>query len=197
MPAQPKTSDQEIVRAARKLVLRHGGEALSMKDVAAAVGVQAPSLYKRFPDRAALLDAVAETGLAELRDALAGADDAPTVRLALERMAHAYRDFAHRVPHIYSLLFAHRPGTQPLPSARATAGPVLARLVTWVGEHEALSAARLLTAFLHGFIAMELATAFRLGGDLDQSFGYALGTILDALAAKANRPRTDGAKAVR
>ena len=50
MPSPPKTTDADIVAAARKLVERHGRTGLSMGDVAAAVGVRAPSLYGRFAD---------------------------------------------------------------------------------------------------------------------------------------------------
>ncbi len=41
-----------------------------------------------------------------------------------------------------------------------------------VGEAHALEAARLLTAWATGFVTMELAGAFRLGGDIDEAYRY-------------------------
>ncbi len=64
MPAVAKTSDDDIVRAARRIVERDGTVGLSMQSVANEVGVRAPSLYKRFTDRAALLGAVEASALA-------------------------------------------------------------------------------------------------------------------------------------
>ena len=43
-----------------------------------------------------------------------------------------------------------------------------------VGEDAALEAARLITAWATGFIDMELAGAFRLGGDVDRAFEFGL-----------------------
>jgi hypothetical protein len=39
-----------------------------------------------------------------------------------------------------------------------------------------------LVPFLHGFISMELANAFRLGGGLDAAFEKGVSTILRGLA---------------
>jgi hypothetical protein len=70
----------------------------------------------------------------------------------------------------------------PTVQARAAAAaPVLARLSALVGDKHALDAARMLTAFLHGFVSMELAGAFKLGGDVDRAFAYGLGKLLAAL----------------
>jgi Tetracyclin repressor-like, C-terminal domain len=48
-----------------------------------------------------------------------------------------------------------------------------------------MSAARLLMAFLHGFVSMELAGAFRLGGSVDDAFAFALDAILAGLPRAA------------
>lgn len=185
MPAIAKTSDEAVVKAARKLLEKRGAAALTMQAVADAVGVRAPSLYKRFPDRDALLDATAEHSAAELRDLIAAADEAPSAKAALTEMARAYRAFARKKPQSYGLLFADRSAAAgPTVAVRAAAvAPVLARLAPLVGDKKVLHAARLLTAWLHGFVSMELAGAFKLGGDLDEAFEYGLKTLLDAVAA--------------
>ena len=69
MPAHPKTSDAQIVQAARRLVECEGRDGFSMNDVAASVSILAPSLYGRFRDRASLLGAVELQVCAELANA--------------------------------------------------------------------------------------------------------------------------------
>jgi AcrR family transcriptional regulator len=173
MPALPKTTDDKVVRAARKLLERQGE--LSMLAVAEVVGVRAPSLYKRFPDRAALLQAIAVDTARELGALLRECDANPS---PLQAMAHAYRGFARKWPRSYALLFAPDLSVE---ERAAAAEPVLARLRELVGARQALPAARMLTAWLHGFVTMEEAGAFRLGGDIDEAFDYGLDTLLMAL----------------
>jgi len=47
-----------------------------------------------------------------------------------------------------------------------------------LGEADVLPTARVATAFLHGFVAMELAGAFRLGGDPETAFARGLDAVL-------------------
>ena len=49
------------------------------------------------------------------------------------------------------------------------------------GPEQALEAARMVTAWAHGFVSMELADAFRMGGDVDQAFEYGIAFLADAL----------------
>ncbi|RYG64400.1 TetR/AcrR family transcriptional regulator, partial [bacterium] len=88
MPAPPKTTDEKIVQAARRLVERHGRNGFSMGDVAAAVGVRTPSLYGRFSDREALLAAVEVELLWALQRALAKATRSRHAIAALTQLAH-------------------------------------------------------------------------------------------------------------
>ena len=191
MPAPAKTSDDDIVRAARRIVERDGPEALSMQSVADAVGVRAPSLYKRFPHKDALLDAVARHAIAELRTKLVTASSREG-DAALVKMAHAYRAFAKRWPGLYALLFTPREEAPDLVSARAEAVlPVLAVLTRFVDAPDRLHAARLLTAYIHGFVSMELAGAFRLGGDVQAAFDFGIDTLVLALVSRSG-PRGSG-----
>ncbi|MDB4965128.1 MAG: TetR/AcrR family transcriptional regulator [Myxococcales bacterium] len=187
MPALPKTSDEAVIRAARVVLERDGAAGFSMQAVATAVGVRAPSLYKRFPDRDALLQTVAEDAARDLGARMVVADRAASTPAALTAMARAYRAFAHQAPHAYGLLFSA--STPPSVEARAAAAaPVLQRLASLVGARQKLRAARLVTAWLHGFVSMELAGAFRLGGDVDGAFDYGLATLIAAAAATSRAP---------
>jgi AcrR family transcriptional regulator len=188
VPAVAKTSEAELVRAARQIVEKAGPSALSMQLVADAVGIRAPSLYKRFADRDALLDAVALDAIGDLAAALGRAAEGKTPRAALVAMGNTYRTFAKRRPGIYALLFAERREAAAVVAARADAvRPVLAALAALVPEAEALPAARMLTAFLHGFVSMEISGAFKLGGGVPEAFAFGLEKIVASLGQQRKR----------
>ena len=85
----PETRAAEAVRVARELLEAKGEAALSMRRLAAAMGIRAPSLYKHVPDKAALEVALIAAGLAE-----AGARDGGRARVHLAGLARAYREWA-------------------------------------------------------------------------------------------------------
>jgi hypothetical protein len=60
---------------------------------------------------------------------------------------------------------------------------VLRSCADLVGPERALAAARLFTAWATGFLQMELAGMFRLGGDVDEAFDYAMDRIIAGLTA--------------
>lgn len=165
MPTPDRTSYAEIVAAGREILEEGGLPGLTMQAVAVRVGVRAPSLYKRVKDRDALIAAVAEAVVDELAARLEAAGD------DLESLALAYRAHAHSTPEGFRLMFT---ASAPLASLDRAAGPVIRVASALVGEDEALDAARLFTAWATGFLQMELAGAFRLGGDVDRAFAYGL-----------------------
>jgi len=183
MPAIAKTSDEEILQAARALIEREGVANLSMQAVAEAVGIRAPSLYKRFADRATLLSAVERESFVTIRRVLERASASGTPRQALDEMARAYRRFAKGHPRLYEMLFSRSaPGGTDADRARAEASePVLARMTELVGEDKALASTRVMNAFVHGFVSMENAGAFKLGPGVDDAFALGIATFLRSL----------------
>jgi len=195
MSAHAKTSDHDICQAVRKL-LESGGEAgLSMQAIAESVGIRAPSLYKRFANRTDLLAAAAQVGLQELAELLKNSAPASDPTLtgqtyeSLERMAHVYRKFAKKNPRTYGLIFSESLAAREdlLAARQASAEPLLALLVQQVGQDAALPAARLLVSYLHGFLSMELARAFRFGGNVNEAFQYGLTKIIESLLREQSR----------
>jgi AcrR family transcriptional regulator len=183
MPAHSQTSTAAIVAAGRRLLEERGLDALTMRDVADAVGVRAPSLYKRVRGRADLvrlfLEDVADE-LTSVLDAAAGSGD-PVADV--RAMAAAYRAFAHSNPVAYALTYAPQavPGaTRRSVRSTATFLRVVAELA---GQRHALPAARTIVAWANGFITMELAGTFRLGGDVEQAWDFGLDRILAAVRA--------------
>jgi AcrR family transcriptional regulator len=168
MPTPDRTSLAEIVEAARELLELGGPAKITMQAVAERVGVRAPSLYKRVRDRDALVVLVAESTAGDLGARLAASDG------TLSALARTFRTFAHAHPEGFRLMFAVHGARELMGQASA---PVLDAARAIVGEDRALDAARLLTAWAMGFISMELADAFQLGGDVDESFEFGLGWL--------------------
>ena len=141
-------------------------------------------------DRAALVRAVAEAVTTDLSSALGTAVSTADPRRDLVATAHAYRDFVRANPNGYGLLFAHlAPELQPDPARLADlARPLIAAMTGLVGEDRALSAARTMVAWAHGFVSMELAGAFRLGGDLDAAYAEGIDVLLAGVSGPARPP---------
>ncbi|HEY6635960.1 MAG TPA: TetR-like C-terminal domain-containing protein [Acidimicrobiia bacterium] len=184
MPTHSRTSLPEIVSTGRALVESDGPDRLTMQRLAKAVGVKAPSLYKHVDGRDHLIRLIAEDVVADLIAALDEAVSGIDPREDLGALAHALRHFAHANPEAYGLLFSQLPEEQR-PDAALLEQGVAALLRTTealAGEDDALEAARTVTAWGHGFITMELAGAFRLGGDVDRAFEFGLDRLVTVLA---------------
>jgi len=189
-PAPARTSRDAILSAARAILEEDGLDAVVMSRVAERVGVRGPSLYKHVTDRAALIRAVGDAVTDDLARQLSLAVSTGDARADLTATAYAYRAFVHANPNGYGLLFAHgSPELQPDPAAIADlARPVVEAMARMVGPDAALSAARTFVAWAHGFVSMELAGAFRLGGGLDEAYASGVATILDGISGRATRP---------
>src|SRR4051812_26456186 len=185
MPTPSRTSLAQIVAAGRSILEAEGLEGLTMQRVARQVGVRSPSLYKRVSSRGELIRLIAN----DVADQLAGTMDAAAAagagepRQELEAIANAFRSFALAHPNAYGLLFARLPAdalVDPERNARA-AQALLQTAGKLAGPDDALDAARTITAWAHGFVTMESAGAFRLGGDVDRAFAYGVEHLADGL----------------
>ncbi|ALG09998.1 TetR/AcrR family transcriptional regulator [Kibdelosporangium phytohabitans] len=181
MPAHAQTSTAAVVAAGRRLLEERGADAWTMRDVADTVGVRTPSLYKRVRDRSDLLRLIMEDVADELTaatDAAAGSGD-PIADL--RALMAAYRSFAHANPVAFALM--HAPQAVSGATARSErSSATLLRLVAEVaGPRHTLPAARTIVAWATGFITMELAGAFRLGGDIEHAWDFGLDAVLNAI----------------
>ena len=144
--------------AARELVERDGFDALTMRALAARVGIRAPSIYKHLPGKAELERSLVLLALDALGSALAAAaaEEEP-----LDAVAAAYRRFALDRPHLYRLL-AER-------SVEADGFELVAAapLLKTVGS---VRRARAVWAFFHGMVQLELTGRFEPGADLDAAW---------------------------
>ena len=187
-PAPARTSTDAIVVAARRILESGGLDSVTMRSVAEAVGVKGPSLYKRLPDRAALLRAIADSVVDDLSRTMSRATETGDPRADLRAAAVAYRTFVQANPNGYRLLFTDLADANPDASSLAALGaPVVNAMTHLVDATEALDGARTFVAWAHGFVSMELAGAFRLGGDLDAAYAFGIEAILDGVSGPATR----------
>jgi AcrR family transcriptional regulator len=190
MPTPARTSLGAIVAEARTLLEAEGLDGLTMQAVAGAVGVRAPSLYKHVSGRGDLVRLVAEDVTRQLAGVVRGAVGSGDASVDLRALAHAFRTFAHQNPQGYALIFAAVPDEwRAAPEALASANDALLRTAgELAGPDRALQAARMVVAWAHGFVSMELAGAFRLGGDVDDAFAFGVDRLASALAIRREAP---------
>jgi AcrR family transcriptional regulator len=150
---------QAIVCAARLILEQEGREALTMRRLGEAVGIRAPSLYKHFPDKAAVEVALIEQGFSEAAAAFEQAFAEQGASLAA--FMTTYRTFARAHPHLYRLM------TQgPLPRERMSAGieaRAAAPLQAVAGDPDLARAA---FGFAHGLTLLELDGRFPADADI-------------------------------
>ena len=151
-----KITREVVLAAALEIIDADGAEALSMRRLARALGRDPMILYRHAPNKAALLDGVAETVLAQLTVDPADPDWAAQLRA----VARGYRALALAHPHVVPLLVT-RPLATPLalrpPGTLRPLEDILA-LLTRAGFSgpDALHIYRALFGFLHGHVLNEL-----------------------------------------
>lgn len=181
MPTPAKTSPAELTAIALTLVEASGPDALTMGAVAQSAGVKAPSLYKHFADRAAILKVVEIQILHELEAYLRREMQGATPRERLVAMATAYRRFGLAAPNHYKAIYSGNAFNDPDIRAAClfSAQPLFEELkAAGIAEARILPLSRTLVAFLHGFLLMEIGNAFNLGGSIEEAFTSSLETIL-------------------
>jgi AcrR family transcriptional regulator len=174
MPYPSQTNREQLIQQARLIIEGEGVELLSLAKLAALFGVKAPSLYKHFDSKAALLQAVnLQTALALVARLRAVVDATPgDMRARLLAMTQAYRAFALSNPQTYALLFGNLPpALRPDPARlEALALPLQSLMAQVAGEAASLPMLRGIWALAHGFVTLELNGQFQRGGDLEATF---------------------------
>lgn len=184
----------QITEAARGLLATEGPDALSMRRIADRVGIRAPSLYKHFPDKAAVeaaLQTQAMAEMAEVLEAAVGRDATGAARdggePALLELATAYRGYALANPHLYRITAGRALARHALPEgleARA-ARP----LITAVGgDHDN---GRAFWGFLHGMVMLELDGRFPPGADLEPAWRSGCQAFATHTTSTVNGSSTD------
>jgi AcrR family transcriptional regulator len=151
-----KVTRERVLAAALEIIDRDGADALSMRRLAAALDRDPMILYRHAPGKAALLDGVVETVLAQLKVDPAAPDWADQLRV----VARDYRALALAHPNVVPLLVT-RPLATPLAlRPRGTLRPLedVLALLTRAGFSgpDALHVYRAFFGFLNGHVLNEL-----------------------------------------
>jgi len=101
----PRSTARRIAGAARRLLDKDGTDAVTMRRVAEAVGITPMAIYRHYPDRAALLNALADEGFEELAASLAGKRFSSRIDQRLAKMTEIYLEHALRNPRLFELMF--------------------------------------------------------------------------------------------
>jgi AcrR family transcriptional regulator len=159
----------QIVAAAREILETEGPDALTMRHLAARLGIQAPSLYKHVANKeqleVLLLAEVLRDWGATLHAAVDGLSKKAGRGAGMTALATTYRSWALAHPHLYRLATEGE-----LPRDRLPEG-----LEAWAAEPVVRVAGsqargRAAWAFAHGMTILELDGRFPPGADLEAAW---------------------------
>ncbi len=175
MPYPHKLSEEQILDEAARLVDEEGLAALSTRHLAECLHARAPSLYRYFPDKEHLVNALSGRFLAELAEELAPHETAA-------ELGRAYWDYARRHPHRYEAIVREAVGAGRAPDeARAQATEPLLALATRLNPHRPLPTARALWSYLHGAVDLRLHAPTRDDLDIEEAFALGLTSFVRGL----------------
>ena len=155
-----ESTKAEILDAAWAIVRADGLGALSLRDLARRVGMQAPSLYQYFDSKHAIYDAMFAQGNQALAERLSGLEGTGDPVEELRLRARALVEFSVEDPARYQLLFQRTiPGFEPSAESYGLAVELLKRaqvLLAAAGLQDG-RAVDLWTAVVGGLSAQQVA----------------------------------------
>lgn len=150
----------EIVEAAWELCRAEGLAALSMRDIAARVGMQAPSLYSYFESKHDIYDAMFAEGMRDFVDEGPDTSSDADLRKAMLALARRFVRFCTDDPVRYQLLFQRTiPGFEPSPEAYAISVNGLQQIIDFLASHGISDprAIDMYTAVVTGLVDQQIA----------------------------------------
>jgi AcrR family transcriptional regulator len=94
-----------IANAARLLLDEEGVEAVTMRRVARGVGLTAMAIYRHYPDRKGLLNALVDEGFRELSEQLRTTTLTGGLEARILKALDVFLTFALRTPRLFELMF--------------------------------------------------------------------------------------------
>jgi len=183
---------ERLCEAAERLFAEKGPDAVTMRQLAAELGVSPMTPYRYFQDKDDILAAVRTNGFNRFAEALEKARDGPKgARAKGAAVGEAYVTFALGHPHTYKLMFdLNQPNAADYPElveagkrARATMSAYVKDLVAdgaLAGDPEQIG--MMFWAAAHGAVVLELA------GNLPKGSARALHHAMNSAMARGLRP---------
>ncbi len=180
-----------VIRAAAKIADDDGWEALTLARVAKQLRVRPPSLYNHIGGLEGLRRELKLIALRDLNTALSRATIGKSRDDAVRGLANAYRAFVKRHPGTYAATMVAAPPKND-PALEAAAGQVVETCLSVLSGYklerrDGLHAIRAMRSAVHGFVALENAGGFGIPLDVDKSFEWLVGALLNGLSA--SRPQ--------
>lgn len=172
---RPVLTRQAVIETALRLIDERGLDRLSMRALGAELGVEAMSLYRHVPSKAALLDGVVALLLDELAAAVPGTGD---WQEALAALATAHRAAERRHPGAYPLL-ARMPARAWATARGLVAGYVSVLTDAGFTEAEAARVLRLIARYVIGFSVTRPVAAAEPDPPAPGAAGVLLGQLAD------------------
>lgn len=184
---------EAILAAALRLFSEHGVEAVSTRQIAAAVGISQPSLYAHFATKHDLVAEVCARAFRQLAARLESISSDLGGRSRLEISARAYIDFALEQPDAYRVAFMlEEPGRD---RALQNPGPVMSAGLETFGHHhrivvdelgpgrseqEIMIVSQSLWASLHGLASLLIARPTFPWADRDRLIDHHVRAAIEA-----------------
>ncbi len=153
-PKRQPLSRQRVISAAIDFADREGFEALSMRELADQLGVEAMSLYNHVPNKDALLVGIVEQLMEEVQVPPAGAGSPRDWKHRVRAIAQSYRAMGHRHPNIFALLLLK--ACKPARSLRPVEAVLQALADAGFGRHQSIIAQRTILGFVRGYTLWEI-----------------------------------------
>ena len=187
MPYPPKTDREAILASAVEQVVSKGINNLSLRGLAASLNIAPNALYRYFPNRAQLENAVADESARRLHQLLRRAVGKKAPADSIRSMARAYLKFAREQPALYQSMMT--PDAEPAEACCAHDELwlfVVDQVARIADKSAAPDAAVVLWAFLHGMAGLQAAQVL---GDAKPGTAFAFG-IMAWLTGVAQTNRT-------
>jgi AcrR family transcriptional regulator len=173
-----------VVEAAARLVDEEGIEQLSLGRLAERLGIRAPSLYNHVAGLPGLRHELAIYCARELVAQLTRATVGKARADAIVALADAVREYAREHPGRYGLtLQAPPPDDQQMSALAQELLSLMAAVLQPynLGEKNTIHAIRSLRSIVQGFVTLEVAGAFKMPVQIDDSFHWLINLFIAGL----------------
>lgn len=172
---------EQILDVAEQVLEAVGADRFGVGELARALGIKPPSLYKHFASLAVIEHALISRGFRQLAASLDLAGD-------LDGLSRAYRERALAAPQLYRLM-TDRPLQRDLLEPGVEAAGMQALLDLFgetLSEHPR---SRAMWAWAHGLVVLEIAGRFPPGVDLESSWRILVESLAPLVPEPTQHPR--------